>query len=181
MVWAKGWIAWIHEYMMDFSIMYSTSCIVPEPKVSKDYRSVVVSSNIMKTLEIPVLKYLRPLVQPDLDPSSLPTSPNVELKKSCRLVLWSEPRFLFASYTNISVMTVWLTIQTSMWTQHCCQSPDVLPSTSVMDFSKYKLVFNQIKTFCSSVCTVSVLTYCSNSEVKPAHMQLYFTIVYQYY
>ena len=52
---------------------WKTSCIVPvpkgaHPKTQNDYRPVVLTSHVMKTLERLVLQHLRPLVSDCLDP-----------------------------------------------------------------------------------------------------------------
>ncbi|KAI4888527.1 hypothetical protein NFI96_008530 [Prochilodus magdalenae] len=63
-------------------VMWKTSCIVPVPKTPrpsdiKDYRSVALTSHIMKTMERLVLEQLRPMVQPLLDPLQFAYQPRL--------------------------------------------------------------------------------------------------------
>ncbi|KAI3364710.1 hypothetical protein L3Q82_011478 [Scortum barcoo] len=63
-------------------VLWKTSCVVPVPKTSRPkepnhFRPVALTSHLMKALERIVLRHLRPLVSPNMDPLQFAYQPGI--------------------------------------------------------------------------------------------------------
>ncbi|KAI3351397.1 hypothetical protein L3Q82_020212, partial [Scortum barcoo] len=63
-------------------VLWKTSCVVPVPKTSRPkepnhFRPVALTSHLMKALERIVLRHLRPLVSPNMDPLQFAYQPSI--------------------------------------------------------------------------------------------------------